>query len=261
MSDAFDDGPHPLTGAGAVVPRPGWHVATVIECADETPTARRITLDIPTWPGNLAGQRFDVRLTAPDGYQATRSYSAASFGFGTRVELAVEQIPGGEISPFLVRELRVGDQVEVHGPLGAFFVWTPDVDPGRPVQLVAGGSGVVPLVGMARAHAAAGDDAEFRMLESVRSPESEFYRAELDDLATTGALRLDRIYTRSAPDGWPRPPGRVTRAEVAATTAPPAEEPRIFVCGPTPFVETMARMLIDLGHDRMAIRTERFGGA
>jgi ferredoxin-NADP reductase len=236
-----------------------WHTGTVVEVAPETTTARRIVVDVPTWPGNDAGSHLDIRLTAPDGYQAQRSYSVASAGEGTRVVLAVDELPDGEVSPFLVHELAVGDQVELHGPLGAFFVWHPpeagDTMP-APVQLIAGGSGVVPLFAMLSAHEAAGDPTEFRLLYSVRSPADVFFRPELD-----AAMGVDYIYTRETPEGWPAPAGRVTRAALEAAILPPDRAPRIYVCGPTPFVETVANWLVDLGHPTTSIRTERFGGS
>ncbi|HET8896247.1 MAG TPA: FAD-binding oxidoreductase, partial [Protaetiibacter sp.] len=209
-------------------PPAAWHVATVAESRPETPTARRIELDVPTWPGNDAGSHLDVRLTAPDGYQATRSYSIASAGEGTRVVLAVDELPDGEVSPFLVHDLQPGDKLELHGPLGAFFVWTPPEadDTPRPVQLIAGGSGVVPLYAMAAAHAAAADPTEFRLLYSVRTPEDVFFRAELAALATADpSLQLDFVYTRRVPDGWPTPPGRVTEDMVHAATVAAASRP------------------------------------
>ena len=238
-------------------PRAAWHAATVAEVAPETSTARRLTLDVPTWPGNDAGSHLDVRLTAPDGYQAQRSYSVASSGPGTRVVLAVDELPGGEVSPYLVRDVQVGDQLEVHGPLGAYFVWRPpaaDETP-VPVQLVAGGSGVVPLYAMLSAHAAAGDPTEFRLLYSVRTPGDVFFRAEID-----ATMSVDYIYTRETPDGWATPAGRLTKSALEAATFPASTSPRVYVCGPTPFVEAVADWLIELGHDTDSIRTERFGG-
>lgn len=236
-----------------------WHAATVSEVAAETPTARRITLEVPTWPGNDAGSHLDVRLTAPDGYQAQRSYSVASAGEGTRVVLAVDEVPDGEVSPFLVHDLAVGDQVEVHGPLGAFFVWMPpaagDTMP-APVQLIAGGSGVVPLFAMLSAHEAAGDPTEFRLLYSVRTQADVFFRAELD-----AAMGVDYVFTRETPDGWPAKAGRVTRDLLRSTVLPTERAPRIYVCGPTPFVEAVANWLVELGHPTTNIRTERFGGS
>jgi ferredoxin-NADP reductase len=231
----------------------------VVEAAPETPSARRITVDVPTWPGNDAGSHLDIRLTAPDGYQAQRSYSIASAGEGTRVVLAVDELPSGEVSPFLVHDLAVGDQLELHGPLGAFFVWhppAPDEAEPAPVQLIAGGSGVVPLYAMLSAHGMVGDATEFRMLYSVRTPADVFFRTELDAL-----MGVEYIYTRETPDGWPTAAGRVTRDALAAAILPPDRSPRIYVCGPTPFVEAVANWLVELGHPTTSIRTERFGGS
>lgn len=240
-------------------PRTSWHAATVVENSAETPTARRIVLDIPTWPGNRAGAHLDIRLTAPDGYQASRSYSIASSGPGPRVVLAIDEVAGGEVSPFLVHEVRVGDRLEVHGPLGAFFVWEPSSDP-RPVQLIAGGSGVVPLFAMAAAHAHAAEATPFRLLYSVRSPDDAFFAGELAALAGD-RFALDWVYTRRAPVDWPDPPGRLSRDALARLAVPAADDPRVFVCGPTPFVEAVADWLLELGHRPGSIRTERFGGA
>lgn len=238
--------------------RPAWHVATVVESRPETTTARRLEVDVPTWPGNDAGAHVDVRLTAPDGYQASRSYSLASSGDGTRVTLAVDEIPDGEVSPFLVHDLRVGDRIELHGPLGAFFVWRPSDDP-APVQLIAGGSGVVPLYAMAAAHARSGEPTPLRLLYSVRSPGDVFFRPELETLADRG-LPLDLVYTRTAPPGVSAPPKRLTADGLRRAVFPAAQRPRIYVCGPTPFVEAVAGWLVDDGHDPAAVRTERFGG-
>jgi ferredoxin-NADP reductase len=247
------------------VPRAGWHTATVVAAHRETPTASRLELDVDGWPGNAAGQHLDVRLTAPDGYTATRSYSIASSGPTSRVVLAVDKLPDGEVSPFLVDEVRAGDLLEVHGPLGAFFVWEPDgqrsLGPVRPVQLIAGGSGVVPLFAMAQAHADTEDLTPFRMLYSVRTPDDVYFADELMALAAASdAFRLDLVYTRRTPDGWPTPPGRVMREALAAAVIPAADLPLVYVCGSTGFVEQVASWLIELGHDARSIRTERFGG-
>jgi ferredoxin-NADP reductase len=239
-------------------PRPAWHVATVVETRRETPTAVRLVLDVPTWPGSEAGAHADLRLTAPDGYQASRSYSIASSTPAGQVVLAVDELPDGEVSPFLVREVRPGDQLELHGPLGAFFVWRPG-ESSRPVQLVAGGSGVVPLYAMAAAHGAAQDAVPFRLLYSARTPADVFFADELAELAGP-AFDLDLVYTREAPDGWPDTVGRITRETLAARTIPAAERPRVFVCGSTGFVEAVARWLQELGHPATDIHTERFGG-
>jgi ferredoxin-NADP reductase len=245
------------------VPRSGWHDATVAATHRETPNATRIELDVPGWPGNAAGQHLDVRLTAPDGYQATRSYSIASSGSSTRVVLAVDKLPDGEVSPYLVDDVRAGDMLEVHGPLGAFFVWAPAAETGdrRPVQLIAGGSGVVPLYAMAHAHAGADDPTPFRLLYSVRTPDDVYFDDELGTLADSAApLRLDFVYTRRTPDGWATAPGRITREALEAAVFPASERPRVFVCGSTGFVELVADWLVMLGHDPRSIRTERYGG-
>lgn len=253
------------------VPRAGWHPATVVAVHRETPSASRLELDVDGWPGNAAGQHLDVRLTAPDGYTATRSYSIASSGPRSRVVLAIDKLPDGEVSPFLVDDVRAGDLLEVHGPLGAFFVWEPDgrrprgpAGPEgrvRPVQLIAGGSGVVPLFAMAQAHDDADDLTPFRMLYSVRTPDDVYFADELTALAAASdAFRLDLVYTRRAPDGWPTPPGRIMRDALAAAVIPAADRPLVYVCGSTGFVEQVASWLIELGHDARSIRTERFGG-
>lgn len=247
------------------MPRAAWHSAAVVAVTRETPTAARLELEVDGWPGNVAGQHLDVRLTAPDGYTATRSYSIASSGPSSRVVLAVDKLPDGEVSPFLVDELRMGDLLEVHGPLGAFFVWKPveerSLAPARPVQLIAGGSGVVPLFAMARAHADAEDLTPFRMLYSVRTPDDVYFADELMALAeASDAFRLDLVYTRRTPEAWPTPPGRIMREALAAAVIPAADRPLVYVCGSTGFVERVASWLIELGHDAGSIRTERFGG-
>lgn len=260
------DGAPPVASAPAVrraVPRAGWHVGTVAATHRETPNATRIELDVDGWPGNEAGQHLDVRLTAPDGYTATRSYSIASSGPSTRVVLAVDKLPDGEVSPYLVDELQAGDRLEVHGPLGAFFVWRPAsvTDDPRPVQLIAGGSGVVPLFAMARAHADAGDPTPFRLLYSVRTPDDVYFADEWRELAAASApLQLDLVYTRRTPAGWPAPAGRITREALEVAVVSAAERPRVYVCGSTGFVELVAGWLVELRHDPRDIRTERYGG-
>lgn len=244
----------------STVPRSGWHVGTVTTANRETPNATRLELEVDGWPGNAPGQHLDVRLTAPDGYTASRSYSIASSGDSSRVVLAVDKLPDGEVSPFLVDEVRAGDMLELHGPLGAFFVWRPGADP-RPVQLIAGGSGVVPLYAIASARAAAGDGTPFRLLYSVRTPDDVYFARELEALAgTSDPLRLDLVYTRRAPEGWPSAPGRLTRDALVAAAIPAVDRPLIYVCGSTGFVELVAAWLIELGHDSRSIRTERYGG-
>jgi ferredoxin-NADP reductase len=246
----------------AAAARTAWRVGTVVEARPETGSARRLVIEVPDWPGNDAGQHLDVRLTAPDGYQAQRSYSIASAGTQTRIELAVDELPDGEVSPFLVEDVMVGDKLELHGPLGGYFVWMPQSvthDP-RPVQLIAGGSGVVPLLAMARAHAAANDPTPFRLLYAVREPNDVFYRQELIQLGAGKDLRLDYVYSRSTPHDWPVPAARITKDALAGFAISASEKPRIYICGSTGFVELVAGWLIELGHAAGDIRTERFGG-
>lgn len=237
--------------------RASWHVGRVASRRRETASAVRIELDVPTWPGNHAGSHVDVRLTAPDGYQAARSYSVASSGETTRVILAVDEVPAGEVSPYLVHQLAEGDELEVHGPLGRYFVWVPSEPDRSPVQLIAGGSGVVPLFAMAVAREHEADHAEFGLLYSVRTPDDVFFAEELSALSKT---TVDIVHTRRSPPGSPRAAGRLTRESVSSYVFPATATPRIFLCGPTPFVETIAGWLLQLGHDPLRIRTERFGG-
>lgn len=234
-----------------------WHVGTVVETTTESATGRSIVLEVPGWGGNLAGQHADVRLTAEDGYQAVRSYSIATAGAGDRVQLAVDRIDTGEVSPYFVDEIREGDQVELRGPLGGFFVWRPDETP--PVQLIGGGSGIVPLMAMIRSHTASGSEAPFRLLYSLRTPDDAFFRSELD--TPTPGLAVTWLYTREVPEGWSRAAGRITITDLGAATFPASDSPNVFVCGPTGFVETVADALVTLGHDPLRVKTERFGGA
>jgi len=234
-----------------------WRVATVAAVRDETATARTLELDVPGWPGHLAGQHVDVRLTAPDGYTAVRSYSIASEVAGDRIEITVERIRDGEVSPYLAQVASVGNPLEVRGPIGGWFTWRPGQD--EPVQLVAGGSGVVPLMAMVRARAAAAASAPVRLLYSTRRPDTVIYRDELARRAAAG-LPVDYAYTRVTPPDWPRPPRRVDAALLAAATLAPDVQPTCYVCGPTAFVETIADLLLATGHDAARVRTERFGG-
>jgi ferredoxin-NADP reductase len=236
-----------------------WKVGKVSAVHAETKTARSLTIDIPEWPGNLAGQHLDLRLTAPDGYTATRSYSIASAGPGTTVQLAVDKLPDGEVSPYLVDDVIVGDEIELRGPLGGWFVWRPEQT--EPVQLIAGGSGVVPLVAMIRAHETSGSSARFRLLYSVREPDDVFFADELKALESTAkSLEITWVYTRAAPAGWPTRAGRVGRDVLSTSTIPASDEPTVFVCGPTGFVEAVADILVELGHPSGRVKTERFGG-
>lgn len=235
-----------------------WRVGMVLELHDETATARTITLIVPGWPGHLAGQHVDVRLTAADGYSAVRSYSIASAPNRDRVEITVERLPEGEVSPYLTREVAVSDSLELRGPIGGWFVWRADQT--EPIQLLAGGSGIVPLMAMIRTRTAAGNHLPFRLLYSVREPEATLYREELEALSSRNSpVTVTYAYTRTTPAGWPRPPGRIDFSLIAGTTWPPSLGPTCYVCGPTSFVETAASLLTACGHKPDRIRTERFG--
>jgi len=234
-------------------------VARLAAVRDETPTARTLVLDVPDWPGHLAGQHVDVRLTAADGYSTQRSFSIASAPSGDgQVELTVQRVAGGEVSPYLADVFAVDDPVELRGPVGGWFVWRPE-DP-SPVVLVAGGSGIVPLMAMIRTRAGVGSRVPFRLVYSVRAPEDVIYADELrrrtrDDRG----LDVAYVYSRQTPEGWPRPPGRIGLATLAEHGWPPDFAPACFVCGPTAFVETAADILVAQGHEPRRIKTERFG--
>ncbi len=236
--------------------RLNWLVADVIDAVPETPRVKTIKLDVPDWEGHLPGQHVDVRLTAEDGYQAQRSYSIASEPNRNHVELTVERIDDGEVSPYLTEELRAGDQLELRGPVGGYFVWEPDR--GGPLLLVAGGSGVVPLMAMLRHRAAAGSSVPATLLLSSRSWDDVIYRDELSRLNGSG-LNVVHTLTRSQPDGWTGYARRVDEAMLRAVAPPPGEAPLVYVCGPTPFVEAVASALVALCHEPTSIRTERFG--
>ena len=240
----------------AVLGRLSWQVAEVVDVVTETPRVKTIVFDVPGWPGHRAGQHVDVRLTAEDGYQAQRSYSIASAPGGTRIELTVERLDDGEVSPYLTDQLRRGDQIELRGPVGGYFVWEPSQ--GGPLQLVAGGSGVVPLMAMIRTRDAAASDAETRLLLSSRGWDDVIYRDELERLRGDG-LAVVHTLTRSQPPGWTGYARRVDAQMLAAVGPSPAQLPRVYVCGPTPFVEAVAEALVQLGHEPHRVKTERFG--
>jgi ferredoxin-NADP reductase len=234
-----------------------WRLARVRETVDETPTARTLVLNVPDWPGHRAGQHVDVRLTAEDGYQAQRSFSIASAPESDTLALTIERIDDGEVSPYLAGEVRAGDELELRGPIGRPFTWS--VDDGGRLLLLAGGSGIVPLMAMLRHRAARASTVETRALVSVRRLEDAIYRAELLALGPREGLDIRWTYTRGAPPdpaGWS---GRVSAAMLAELGPPPKAAPRAFVCGPTAFVEHAATLLVDAGHDPLRIRTERFG--
>jgi ferredoxin-NADP reductase len=210
---------------------------------------RTLTLDVPGWPGHRAGQHVDVRLTAEDGYQAQRSYSIASPPGAPALELTVERLEDGEVSPWLVEEAQPGDAVELRGPIGGYFVW--EADGGGPLLLVAGGSGLVPLMCIERHRRRAAPEIPSTVLLSARGPDDVLYAGELDGAVLT--------YTRQAPEDWTGYTRRVDAAMLAEVAPPPDAKPRCFVCGPTAFVEEVAQDLVDLGHQRTLVKTERFG--
>ncbi|CAA9213245.1 MAG: Flavodoxin reductases (ferredoxin-NADPH reductases) family 1 [uncultured Acidimicrobiales bacterium] len=237
--------------------RLSWQPATVTDAFAETPQVRTLELDVTGWTGHLPGQHVDVRLTADDGYQAARSYSIASAPEEKGPRLTVERIDAGEVSPYLVDELRTGDRIEVRGPIGGFFVWHAGL--GGPVLLLAGGAGIVPLAAMLRHRVASGSDAAVRLIYSSRSLGEVIYREELDRLATHEGVDVVHTLTREQPAGWRGFGRRVDRELLAEAAWPASSSPLTYVCGPTAFVEKVAGSLVQLGYDPRTIRTERFG--
>jgi ferredoxin-NADP reductase len=244
---------------GTLLGRLSWQLGEVVATQAETARTKSITLVIPTWREHRAGQHLDVRLTAEDGYQAERSYSIASPPEeGSRVTLTVERLDDGEVSPYLTEELRVGDKLELRGPIGGYFAW--EVRMGGPLLLVAGGSGIVPLMAMIRHRAAVGSTVATRLLYSSRSLEEVIYRDELDRLVKSSTmLEVMHTLTRVQPPGWTGYQRRIDTEMLHEVAWPPEQRPLTFVCGPTPFVETAAASLVTLGHDPARIKTERFG--
>jgi ferredoxin-NADP reductase len=242
----------------AVRGRLSWTLAEVVDLIDETPRVRSIILDAPEWIGHRAGQHVDVRLTAEDGYQAQRSYSIASAPEDQRLALTVEGLPDGEVSSYLVGELRTGDMLELRGPVGGYFVW--EADMGGPLLLVAGGSGVVPLMSMLRHRDASGGAVGARLVYSSRSWEDVIYRDELERLASAmNGPEVVHTLTRSQPSGWTGYARRVDGQMLVETAWPASSTPSAFVCGPTPFVESVAAALVLLGYPATSVKTERFG--
>ena len=242
----------------AVPGRLTWQVGEVKRNEAETPRVRSLSLTVPGWPGHLAGQHLDIRLTAEDGYQAVRSYSIASPPEAASIELTIERLENGEVSPYLTDEVRPGDPLELRGPIGGYFVW--EVMQDGPLFLVAAGSGIAPLRAMILHRVAAGSDVPVRLLYSSRSFADVIYREELDRLAAEHqGIEVIHTLTRSQPPGWTGYGRRIDRAMLEATAWPAAMHPRIFVCGPTSFVETASKQLVALGHDPVSIKTERFG--
>jgi ferredoxin-NADP reductase len=223
----------------------------------ENAHAKTLVLHVPNWPGHQAGQHVDIRLTAEDGYQVERSYSIASAPDGERLELTVEVIADGEVSPYLAEELREDDQIELRGPIGGHFTWSPA--DGGPLVLIGGGSGLVPLMAMLRVRAASGTSVPTQVLASFRSWDDMLYRDELRELVRGPGLDVSYTLTRAVPPTWTGGARRVDAAMLAEKLVPASADPQIYVCGPTPFVEAVATALVELGYDPATIRTERFG--
>ena len=231
-----------------------WQAGRVVELIDETADTKSIVLELDDWAGHRAGQHVDVRLTAEDGYVAERSYSIASAPEDEHLVLTVQRIEDGEVSPYLDDELRPGDELELRGPVGGYFVWEEAL--GGPLLLLAGGSGVVPLRAILRHRSAVGSTVPARLLYSARTIGDVIYKDEFD--------RFDDVdvrytLTREWPDGWQGYRRRIDRELLEEVAWPAAERPLIYVCGPTPFVETAASTLVGLGHEPARIKTERFG--
>jgi ferredoxin-NADP reductase len=238
--------------------RLSWRLANVVEVRPETDRVVTLALEVPDWDGHLPGQHVDVRLTAEDGYRAERAYSIASSPDGGRIELAVERLEDGEVSPYLAGELRPGDQLELRGPVGGYFVWEPGR--GGPLLLVAGGSGVAPLMAMVRYRAATGREVPARLLYSSRTEEDVIFREELERLAEAGdGLTVTHALTRAQPPGWAGYARRIDAVMLEEVGWRPGERPLIDVCGPTRLVEAVAGDLVALGHDPVRVKTERFG--
>jgi ferredoxin-NADP reductase len=238
----------------ALLGRLTWLAAEVVDVVQETPRVRTLVLEADGWTGHRAGQHVDVRLTAEDGYQAERSYSIASAP-GQRLAITVEELEEGEVSPYLVGEVRDGDRFEIRGPIGGYFVWDGAGD--SPVLLIAGGSGVVPLMAMIRQRAAIGSRTPTRLLYSSRSWDDVIYRTELDEPAD--GLEIFHTLTRSQPPGWSGYARRVDEEMIGEVAWPAADEPLVFICGSTRFVDTAADGLVAMGYPPVSIRTERFG--
>jgi ferredoxin-NADP reductase len=241
----------------AVRRRLSWQLAEVVESIEETPRVRSLVLRVPDWAGHRAGQHVDIRLTAEDGYQVQRSYSIASAPGEPALVLTVERLDDGEVSPYLVDELRPGDQLELRGPIGGYFAW--DASAGGPLLLVGGGSGIVPLMAILRHRARSGSDAVVHLLASWRTAEDIIYAAELERLSRLDGVEVVHTLTRGSPESWTGRTGRIDRAMLAEVGWKPDAVVLSFVCGPTGLVEAVASGLVELGHGPERIRTERFG--
>jgi ferredoxin-NADP reductase len=235
-----------------------WRVAEARQIVVETPRVKSLVLQVPDWQGHLPGQHVDIRLTAEDGYQAQRSYSIASPPEDRLLTLSVESVANGEVSPYLVDDLRTGDRFQLRGPIGGYFVWTAAT--GGPLYLVAGGSGIAPLMAMLRHRDRMNDQVAALLLYSSRSLEDVIYREELDAMARHDPhLRVVNTLTRKQPTGWTGHRRRIDKAMLAEARFPPEQNPKIFICGSTPFVESVSGLLVELGHPPLTIKTERFG--
>jgi ferredoxin-NADP reductase len=235
-----------------------WRLAEVLGVVPETPRTKSLVLEVPGWEGHKAGQHVDVRLTAPDGYQAQRSYSIASAPEDERFVLTVDRLEDGEVSPYLTEVLMAGDKLEFRGPIGGYFTW--EAKDGGPLFLVGGGSGVVPLMAMLRHRGAVGSEVPTRLLYSSRSYEEIIYRKELENLAARdGSLEVIHTLTRSRPQDWSGYDRRIDAELLAEVSWLPEDRPLVFVCGPTPLVEAVGSALVGLGHDPARVKTERFG--
>ena len=238
-----------------------WRAGTITEVIQETPHAKTLVMDVPDWPGHSAGQHVDIRLTAEDGYQAERSYSIASEPSKPTLAITVERLDDGEVSPYLTDALGVGDRIELRGPIGGYFVWDPSM--GGPLFLVAGGSGIVPLMAMLRTRAAATvatrASVSTTLLYSSRSWEDVIYRDEVAKLGEDPDVKIVQTLTRSQPPGWTGFKRRIDSDMLAEVAPAPSLRPHIFICGGTALVETAAQILVELGHDPARVKTERFG--
>jgi ferredoxin-NADP reductase len=235
-----------------------WRVAEVVEIISETPHVKSLLLDVPGWPGHRPGQHVDVRLTAEDGYQAQCSYSIASEPENAHLMLTVELIEGGEVSPYLTSDVRPSDKFELRGPIGGYFVWTTAI--GGPIFLVAGGSGIAPLMAMLRHRTAAKSATPALLLYSSRKFDDIIYREELDKMAARDdGLKVVYTLTRQQPPGWVGGARRIDCSMLADVGPPAKTRPKIFVCGPTSLVESVAQSLLSLGYEHHLIKTERFG--
>jgi ferredoxin-NADP reductase len=235
-----------------------WQLAEVREVLTETPRVKSLLVHVVNWRGHLPGQHVDIRLTSEDGYQAQRSYSIASPPEDELLTLTVEYVENGEVSPYLVRDIRTGDRFELRGPIGGYFVWTAAM--GGPLYLIAGGSGVAPLMAMLRHRNRSDDRTPALLLYSSRSAEDIIYREELDAMVRRDPnLRVVNTLTRRQPEGWQGPRRRIDRSLLTETSFPAEQRPKIFICGSAPLVDQVAALLVELGHDPLSVKTERFG--